>query len=200
MTLWLRHNDKDIKVDFEPTNILTTPSLYLLIFSEQSYRYIFLNDTDSILTDKYNEFHLTRLDHLLYGSFIFQDIKYDCQVGAFIRRQGMQGFDHLLIRHYPFEITFTNYFFDFDYTDTDFRIIDYNDYCLTRDLVGHEKITFKEYIEKLLSKERVTDTGLTILDDTSFFNVVGNGFNKANIITSKGMDIFFEEQIDKNNR
>ena len=49
MTLWLRHNDKDIKVDFEPTSILTTPNLYLLIFSAESYRYIFLNDNDSIL-------------------------------------------------------------------------------------------------------------------------------------------------------
>lgn len=195
----VRDSETSFKVDFIPEISVLTPELYLLTYKFDTYRYIIKDGTEpDIRTDNYSEFHLTRLHHIIYGHFYYNEQKIGAQIGCYVRRVGATGFVNVLLSHDFEEIFFENAISEIFFEEANLMIIDLEDFNKTRRLIGQNEYTLTEYLARKLSKFIADDNGLTLNEETSLFSVFVDKFDPSNIMTSKGMTIFLEEQ-SKNN-
>jgi hypothetical protein len=194
----IENSDKAFEVDFITEVAVPTPDLYLLTYKFDTYRYIIKDGTEpDIRTDNYSEFHLTRLHHIIYGHFFYDNKKIGAQIGCYVRRVGVPGFVTVLLSHDFGETTFVNGISEIFFDEASLMILDLEDFNKTRRLIGQTEYTLTEYIAKRLSKVIADENGLTLNEETSLFSVFVDKFDPSNIMTSKGMTIFLEEQLKK---
>ncbi|QMW05486.1 hypothetical protein [Spirosoma foliorum] len=199
MKIWVfiegKENEEPFQVDFIPQQVVNTPNLFILLYNLETYRY--LGDEANVKTAAFKEFHLTKMHHVIYGTFKYENEIYDAQVGCYLRRNGVQGFEQLLFNNYPIDKFFKGAPLEPDIDNREILIIDLDDFNHARSLIGHEAMNFREYLTKRLIGYRGGKNGLTIFDDTSLFNVIDDSLDSSSFITSKGLEVFLEEQLNR---
>lgn len=203
MKLWLSIKNKEkseFKTDFFPTLVVQTPTLFLLTYKFDTSTWIIKESpVKYIQTDNFSVFHLTRLHHVIYGHFEYNGKKYEGQLGCYLRQVGAQGFDHVLIFHEWDDIIFENSLSSILMQKADYLVLDLEDFNKSRKLIGQDEYSFNEYVAKKLSKSIADENGLTIQDETTLFSIFTDKFDASNLMSSKGMSIFLEEQAKKEN-
>jgi hypothetical protein len=196
LSLKIKGTETSLKVDLISEVSVPTPNLYLLTYKFDTYRYIMkLGSQQDIRTENYSEFHLTRLDHIIYGYFYYKGQKIGAQIGAYVRRVGMTGFVNVVLSHDFCDYTFENEISEIIFDDeVNLMIIDIEDFNMTRKLIGQSEYSLTEYLAKKLSQEIADDNGLTLNEETSLFSVFVDKFDPLNFMTSNGMTIYLEEQ------
>lgn len=194
----LENSGEAFEVDFIAEVAVPTPDLYLLTYKFDTYRYIIKGGGEpDIRTDNYSEFHLTQLNHIIYGHFFYDNKKIGAQIGGYVRRIGVPGFVTVLLSHDFGDKIFVNGISEIFFNEASLMIIDLEDFNKTRTLIGQTEYSLMEYISKRLSKVVADENGLTLNEETSLFSVLVNKFDPSDIMTSKGMTIFLEEQLRK---
>ena len=192
-------SEASVKVDFISEVALPTPSLYLMIYSLNTYTYIMGDNPmgPDVRTDNYSKFRFVKLDHIIYGYFIYNDKKVSAQVGGFNNRTGIPCFVNVLLSHDYGEVIFKDTFGNGCGEPSEFMIVDLEDFNKTRQLIGQDNYTLNEYLARKLAKVWVNDNGLSLDDETSLFSPLVGEFDPSTLMTSKGMAIFLEEQLKK---
>ncbi len=204
MKIWLSEKNKEkseFKADFVLEQIVPTQTYYLLTYKFDTSTWIINNPPKKdFQTDSFSIFHFTRLHHIIYGYFEYKGLRYDAQVGAYLRQVGVQGFDHVLISHRPWgdPVIFENPSSGILLEKTDIVIIDLEDFNNARKLIGQEEYTFNQYVAKKLSNTISDENGLTLQDETTLFSILTDKFDPTNLMSSKGMSVFLEEQAKRN--
>lgn len=201
MKIWLTVQDQEkseFKADFIPELVVPTSDLYLLTYKFNTSTYIIKDEGEKdIKTDDFSVFHLTRLHHVLYGHFMYNGEKIGAQVGCHLRQVGFQGFHPVLISHDYGDILFENAISYALTEKADYLVLDLEDFNKTRKLIGQKEFSFNEYVAKKLSKSISDENGLTLHDETSLFSLLTDKFDDTNLMSSRGMSIFLEEQAKK---
>lgn len=199
MRLRLKAKNEVILVDFICEGIIGTPDLHLLVYQYDTATYIIKDGTaPDILTDNFAEFHLTKLQHIAHGYFMYENKKVGAQIGFYLRPMGVSGLVKVLLSHDFGDV----FFYDenceiFGSGDTRHMIIDLEGFNSIRRLMGLNEFTLKEYISRKLAHPIADDKGITFKDETSLFSVIPDKFDTDNIMTVKGMRVFLEEQDKK---
>ncbi|NCI49002.1 hypothetical protein GWC95_03655 [Sediminibacterium roseum] len=173
------HVDVDLEVEYS----IPCSDLFVVFYS--------LDETCGLLNGNnsrpYNEYFFKKVSHIVSAKIDYEDHKYSLTIGHYI--------DNNYITPFLIDQRGSNDFIRFetssihnDHLYKGFRLINYKEYSELSSMLGFEKLTFKDYLTKLIKDE---------LDKskTTLYNIFPHEKGDFNdFLTHKGFTVFLDEE------